>query len=94
MRPKRSVPALVFWAGGLLLLLAAALVLSTSTAAAIVLVVAGFGLVGVYWAREHPGGLSHRMGWGDDAYHVGQASESGSSEGGGGGGGDGGGGGG
>jgi hypothetical protein len=94
MRAKRSVPALAFWAGGVLLLVAAALVLSSSTAAAIVLVAAGFGLVGVYWVREHPGGVAHRMGWGDDAYDVGQAME-GRSGGGdsGGGGGDGGGGG-
>jgi hypothetical protein len=98
MRAKRSLPSLVFWAGGVLLVVAAALVLSISTPAAVALVVAGFGLVGVYWVREHPGGVAHRAGWSHDAYHAGETSEgatgdTGGGGDGGGGGGDGGGGG-
>jgi hypothetical protein len=94
MGAKRALPSLVFWAGGVVLIVAAALVLSASTLAAVLLVVAGFGLVGVYWVREHPGALGHRLGWGDDAYHAGQAAgDSGGGGDGGGGGGEGGGGG-
>jgi hypothetical protein len=97
MREMRSLPALAFWAGGVLLIVAAVLVLASSTAAAVVLVVAGFGLVGVYWVREHPGGVAHRMGWGHEDHYLegveGSGDVGGGGDGGGGGGGDGGGGG-
>ena len=86
MRRKRAVPALVFWAGGVGAIVAAALVLSSSIAAAVVLVVAGFGLVGVYWVREHPRGEAHRMGWLHGGhYYGGEGGEGGSGDGGGGG---------
>jgi uncharacterized membrane protein YgcG len=86
MRRERSVPALAFWAGGVASIVAAALVLSSSVLAAIALVVVGFGLVGVYWVREHPRGVAHRMGWLHGGQYYGGEGGEGSGDGGGGGG--------
>jgi hypothetical protein len=87
------LPALAFWAGGISLILAAILVAPLSTAGAIALVVGGFGLVGVYWTREHPGGPSQRIEWEDEEWYIRERGEWGSGAGGGEGGGGGGGGG-
>jgi hypothetical protein len=71
MRLHASVPGLVLWAAGLLCIVAAALVLSASTLAAVVLVVAGFGLVGAYWVREHPKGAAHSQDSGHGGHYLG-----------------------